>query len=286
MLRLGSHLSVAGGLYRAVESAVELGLDSLQLFTANQRQWAPKAPDSVGIRAFRAALRRAALGPIVSHASYLINLASPDEQNRRRSAAALGAELDRCAALGIGLCVIHPGSHLGSGEDEGIRRIAETLDEVYAARQSCKVRTLLETTAGQGTSVGHRFEQLSKIIAQAECKRRLGVCLDTCHIHAAGYDITSESAYQSTIAELIRWVGKRRIRCLHLNDSKTPRGSRVDRHEHIGKGTIKLAGFRRLVNDPRFDGLPAVLETPKGKNSRGVLWDRINLRRLRKLVAR
>ncbi|MHC4093555.1 MAG: deoxyribonuclease IV [Planctomycetota bacterium] len=284
MLRLGSHLSVAGGLHRAVESAVELRLGSLQLFTANQRQWAPKAPDTDGIRAFRAAVRRAGLRPTVSHASYLLNLASPDERNRRRSAAALGAELDRCAALEIALCVIHPGSHLGSGEAEGIRRIAETLDEVYAARPSCKVRTLLETTAGQGTSVGHRFEHISEIIARAECRRRLGVCVDICHIHAAGYDISSESAYEATIAKLIRCVGKRRIRCLHLNDSKTPLGSRVDRHQHIGRGTIGLAAFRRLVNDAHFDGLPAILETPKGENDRSVLWDRINLRKLRALV--
>jgi deoxyribonuclease-4 len=181
--------------------------------------------------------------------------------------------------------VVHPGAHLGSGEREGIERIAATLDEVYAARPGCKVRTLLETTAGQGTSVGHRFEHLGDIIAAATCKRRLGVCVDTCHIHAAGYDITSATGYDRTVAALIGCVGKSRIRCLHLNDSKTPRGSRVDRHEHIGLGTIKAAGFRRVINDPRFDGLPGILETPKDVNDRGVPWDRVNLRKLRRMAA-
>ena len=285
MLRLGSHLSVAGGLYRAVETAAELGLASLQLFTANQRQWKPKAPDGDAIRVFRSAVRREKLRPVVSHASYLINLASPDEAARRRSARALGAELDRCTALSIGLCVIHPGAHLGSGEEEGVRRIAATLDEVYAARPSCKVRMLLETTAGQGTSIGHRFEHLRDIIAVATCKRRLGVCVDTCHMHAAGYDLSSEAGYERTVRELIRCVGRSRIRCLHLNDSKTARGSRVDRHEHIGRGVIKVAAFRRAMNDPRFAGLPGILETPKGTNDRGVPWDRINLRKLRRLVS-
>ncbi len=285
MLRLGSHLSVAGGVHRAVEAAVELGALSLQIFTANQRQWNPKAPDGDGVRAFRAAVRRRKLRPIVSHASYLINLASPDDAARRRSADAFGAELDRCTALGIGLCVVHPGAHLGSGEREGIERIAATLDEVYAARPGCKVCTLLETTAGQGTSVGHRFEHLGDIIAAATCKRRLGVCVDTCHIHAAGYDITSATGYDRTVSALIGCVGKSRIRCLHLNDSKTPRGSRVDRHEHIGLGTIEAAAFRRVINDPRFDGLPGILETPKDTDDRGVPWDRVNLRKLRRMAA-
>ena len=285
VLRLGSHLSVAGGLYRAVEAATELGLASLQVFTANQRQWNPRSPDGAGIRIFRSAVRREKLRPVVSHASYLINLASPDEEARCRSAQAFGAELDRCKALGVSLCVVHPGAHLGSGVEEGVGRVAATLDEVYAERPECNVRTLLETTAGQGTSIGHRFEHLRDIIAAAACRRRLGVCVDTCHVHAAGYDITTEAGYEKTVTDLVRYVGKSRIRCLHVNDSKTARGSRVDRHEHIGRGTIKTGAFRRLVNDVRFANLPAILETPKGTNDRGVLWDRINLKKLRQLVA-
>ncbi len=270
MVRMGSHLSVAGGLHLAVESAVELGLSSLQVFTANQRQWSPKPPDVEGIRAYRSAVRRAGLGPTVSHASYLINLASPDADNHRRSVEAFAAELDRCQKLGITLCVVHPGAHLDSSADQGIGRVAAALDEIYGARPGCKVRTLLETTAGQGTSVGHRFEQLGEILSRADCKRRLGVCVDTCHIYAAGYDITTDEGYEEAMARLIRCVGKSRIRCWHLNDSKTPLGSRVDRHEHIGRGKIGAAAFRRVINDPRFAGLPAILETPKGENDRGV----------------
>ncbi|MCH7813253.1 MAG: deoxyribonuclease IV [Planctomycetes bacterium] len=286
MLRFGSHLSVAGGLDRAVASAVELSLGSLQVFTANQRQWSPKTPDARAIRAFRSAVRRAKIGPVVSHASYLINLATGDRQNRTQSIRALGAELDRCAALGIKLCVVHPGAHLGDGVEAGIRRIAEALDEIYAARPACKVKTLLETTAGQGTSIGHRFEHLAEIIDRADCARHLAVCVDTCHIHAAGYVITTRAGYDKTMTELIACVGRSRIRCLHLNDSKPPRGSRVDRHEHIGRGTIKAAGFRNVVNDTRLAGLPGILETPKGDDPRGRSWDGINLRRLRGYVAR
>ncbi|MCP4247037.1 MAG: deoxyribonuclease IV [bacterium] len=286
MLRFGSHLSVAGGLDRAVASAVELSLGSLQVFTANQRQWSPKRPDTQAIQAFRSANRRAKFGPVVSHASYLINLATSDQKNRTQSIQALGSELDRCAALGIKLCVVHPGAHLGDGVEAGIRRIAEALDEIYAARPICRVKTLLETTAGQGTSIGHRFEHLAEIIDRAACAKHLAVCVDTCHIHAAGYVITTRTGYEKTMADLFACVGKSRIRCLHLNDSKPPRGSRVDRHEHIGRGTIKAAGFRNLVNDPRLAGLPGILETPKGDDPRGSNWDSINLRRLRGYVAR
>jgi len=284
VLRFGSHLSVAGGLYRAVEAAQALGFDSVAIFTANQRQWRPKSPGADDVRAFRAALRHSTVRPVVSHASYLINLANPDPDARRRSVEAYGAELDRCAAMGVPMCVLHPGAHLGEGESAGLARVAEALDEVYAARPRCRVRTLLETTVGQGTCLGHRFEHLAAIIEQAACKLRLGVCLDTCHVHAAGYDIVSEDGYERTMAELRACVGASRLRCLHLNDSKMPRGSRRDRHEHIGRGTIRLAGFRNVVNDPRLAGLPAILETPKEDNSRGVPWDRINLRKLRGLI--
>jgi len=265
---------------------VELRLDSLQVFTANQRQWSPKPPTLEQQRAFRSAWRRASLRTVVSHASYLINLASPDRTGRRRSVSAYGAELDRCRSLGIRLCVVHPGAHLGSGEARGIRRIARSLETVYAARPDCRVRTLLETTAGQGTSIGHRFEQLADIIARAECRRRLGVCVDTCHLFAAGHNLATDAGYARTMDELFATVGRSRIHCVHLNDSKGPLGSRVDRHAHIGRGRIGMSGFRNLVNDPRFADLPGILETPKGENERGELWDRANLRRLRRLVRR
>lgn len=286
MLKFGSHLSVAGGMHLAVEEAAKLGFDSLQVFTANQRQWQPAIPDAEAVRTFRQAVRRLKIGPLVSHASYLINLATSDETNRTRSIAAFGAELDRCERCGVGLCVVHPGAHLGAGDDEGILLIAAAIDEVYEARPTCRVRTLLETTAGQGTSIGHRFEHLRDIIRLSKWKRRLGVCVDTCHIHAAGHDVRTASAYEQTMGRLVKTVGKTRVRCFHVNDSKGEFDSRIDRHAHIGQGTIGKEGFRCLVNDPRFAGLPAILETPKGENDKGVAWDRVNVRKLRRMVQR
>ncbi|MFQ5489617.1 MAG: deoxyribonuclease IV [Phycisphaerae bacterium] len=286
MVRLGAHMSVAGAMSRAVRDAVELGMESLQVFTANQRQWSPKAPDGVAIGDFKKALWNSGITSVVSHASYLINLATAHPVNRRRSLEAMGAELERCAALGIKLCVVHPGAHLGDGEAVGIERIAAALDEVYDARPALKVRTLLETTAGQGTAIGYRFEHLRDILGACECRRRLGVCVDTCHIHAAGYDITTDAGYEATVKGLFRCVGKSRVKCLHLNDSKGGVGSRIDRHTHIGRGTIGVGGFRRVVNDARFAGLPGILETPKGETDGGKLWDAVNIKKLGRLIGR
>ncbi len=284
MLLLGSHLSVAGGLHLAVEAADELGIQALQVFTANQRQWQPKPPTEESIEAFKNALARSGVKFVVSHASYLINLATADPANRGKSIEAMRAEIDRCDALGIKHCVVHPGAHLGAGEEEAIARIADALDEIYEAIPKSKVRTLLETTAGQGTCIGHRFEHLGDIIKAANCKKHLGVCLDTCHMHAAGYDLCTEGGYEKTMRSLVRCVGKTRIRCIHLNDSKTPFASRKDRHEHIGQGTIGDDAFRFIINDPRFEGLPSILETEKGENEKAANLDKINLARLRKLA--
>lgn len=284
MVRLGSHLSTAGGPANAVAEAERLALASLQIFTANQRQWNARPPDAEQVRAFRREVRRIGLKPVVSHAAYLINLASPDRSQWQRSVDALTNELNRCRLLGISDCVVHPGAHMGCGEKAGISRIISALDGIYDGEPDLRVRVLLETTAGQGNSIGHRFEHLEAIIKGSRYKRRLGVCIDTCHLHAAGYDITSPEGYESTMTELIRRVGRSRVRCIHLNDSKTPFASRVDRHEHIGRGTIGTAAFRQLVNDARFDQVPAILETPKGEDDKGESLDRTNLRRLRRMA--
>lgn len=286
MMLYGSHLSVAGGLYNAVAEARRLRLQSLQIFTANQRQWLPKAPDEAAVEAFRSALQASRLGGVVSHASYLINLASPDPELRQKSIDAFAREIDRCVALGVPAAVVHPGAHLGTGEVEGIRRIAESLDRIYADRPDCGVRTLLETTAGQGTNIGHRFEHLRDIMGAAKCEPHLAICVDTCHIHAAGYDVVSPKGYEQTMEALHDSVGPSSVLCLHVNDSRGQRGSRIDRHAHIGHGTIGTAGFRRFVNDPRWSGIPAILETPKEEHESGQPWDRVNLRRLKRLKKR
>ena len=277
---LGAHESGAGGLHLAFERLQQVGGEALQLFTRNQRQWNPHPLTAEEISLFQAARQQADHLPVASHASYLINLASGKQELIDKSIAALTAEIHRCKQLGIPFVVIHPGSHGGDGVEAGLARFTKALDMALDAT-GAGVKVLLETTAGQGTGLGSRFEELAFILEHSRVPKRLGVCVDTCHIFAAGYDIRTLSAYTQTMAEFDRVVGIERIKFFHLNDSKQKLASRVDRHEHIGQGTIGLDGFRSLLNDPRFSGHPMTLETPKGVE---LQEDRDNLQVLRRLI--
>lgn len=277
-------MSIAGGMPLAVERAVSVGSSALQVFVKSSNQWAARAFAPGEVEAFRRAAAEAGIDRhVVAHASYLVNLASTEDALWERSVEAFGLELDRCAELGIPALVVHPGSPKDAGAEAGIARVAAALDRVYATKSRASVRTLLEITAGQGRVLGGKFEELGAIVAAAQCEDRLGVCFDTCHAVAAGHDLGSEVAYAATFDALDQAVGLSRLLAFHLNDSKGKLGSRLDRHEHLGRGTVGLEAFRRIVNDPRFRGLPMVLETPKGDD---LAEDRENLAVLRGLVAR
>ncbi|HTK30153.1 MAG TPA: deoxyribonuclease IV [Vicinamibacterales bacterium] len=283
-------MSVAGGLPRAVERAVVHSCEAFQIFTKNANQWQGRLTPPAEVREFRSRVRAAGLGPVVSHASYLINLASSDRVLRERSIAAMGDEIDRAAALGLLGVVLHPGCYTTGGEAEGLRLIAEALSQLLAERPRRRTMVLLEHTAGQGTSLGCTFEHLASILALMNRPKRIGVCLDTCHLLASGYDIVSPEGYARTFAHFEETVGLDRLVLFHLNDSKKPLGSRVDRHEHIGQGCLGLEPFRRIVNDRRFRGLPMLLETPKEEGRpAGVIavdpHDARNLGVLRRLMA-
>jgi len=258
-------MSVAGGLPRAVERAVAHGCQALQIFAKNASQWQGRIVPPEEVREFRKRVRAARIEPVVSHASYLINLASGDRALRRQSMAAMADELDRAEALGLLGVVLHPGCYTAGCEADGLELIADALMDLLRARRRARVMVLLEHTAGQGTSLGATFEQLASIIAKMGGHRRVGVCLDTCHLLASGYDIVSPEGYAATFKQFERLVGFDRLKVFHLNDSKKPLGSRIDRHEHIGRGCLGLEPFRRIVNDARFRGLPMLLETPKGE---------------------
>ncbi len=279
---LGSHISIADGLGRAVEKAAALGFDAMALFVRNQLQWAVPPLGEDAVSAFRRARRRCGISPVVAHGSYLVNLAGADDV-RARSVAAVAADLARCGRLGIEYLVIHPGSHPDA--DEGIRRIAAGIDAAFADVRNRRVKLLLETTAGAGNTIGRTFEQLAAILAASRRGRRLGVCLDTCHAFAAGYDLRSPRAYEKTMNALDGAVGLGRLLALHVNDSKGPPGSRRDRHEHIGRGRIGRRGFRNVVNDPRLADVPLILETPKGTDeATGRDRDELNRDMLRGLL--
>ncbi|GMU38517.1 MAG: deoxyribonuclease IV [Phycisphaerae bacterium] len=284
--RFGAHLSVAGGLHLAFDAARQARCDALQIFVKNQRQWSAPSLSPDAVRAFREHPEAARITPVIAHASYLLNLASADRGGRAKSLAALTDELQRCEALGLAGLVLHPGSAADSDMSSAIRRIAAALNDVLAAVPDGRCAILLETTAGQGSAVGWRFEHLADILAGVEAGDRVGVCLDTCHLFAAGYDFRSADDYASMITELDRQVGIQRVRCIHVNDSVKPLASRVDRHAHIGEGEIGLAGFRHFVNDSRWAGLPMILETPKGEDDKGRDYDAVNLSRLRRLIRR
>ena len=256
-------MSVAGGLPRAIDRAIATGCDTFQIFTKSSNQWRARPLADGEIQGFRDALGASGLGPVVAHASYLINIASPDATLRRRSAASLQEELERADALGLGGVVLHPGAFTTSSESDGLSRIAESIGTVLAKHPFGGARLLLEQMAGQGTVLGHRFEHLRTILNAVDVPDRLGVCLDTCHLFAAGYDIGSEHGYAAVFEEFDEVVGLDRLVVFHLNDSKAPLGSRLDRHEHIGRGCLGTEPFARLVRDERFRDIPMILETAK-----------------------
>jgi deoxyribonuclease-4 len=263
MLRIGAHMSVAGGVSKAVDRAEAHGCEALQIFTKNGNRWVGKPLDPADVKRFRARLEETAIRPAVSHASYLINLATTFDTLRRQSIAAFIDELDRADTLGLLGVVVHPGTCTAGTEDEGLRLIADGIREALAARRGGQALVLLEHTAGQGRTLGYRFEQLAAIIGHLDGSPRVGVCLDTCHLVASGYDIVSESGYRETFDAFDRLVGIGRLKAFHANDSKKPCGSRVDRHEHIGRGCLGEEPFGRLLHDSRFAGLPLLIETEK-----------------------
>lgn len=279
---LGSHMSIAGGLDKAVARIRSVDGTALQIFSRNQRQWKIPPLTNEAVDAFRKAVDQWGGYPVAVHDSYLINMASPDTDKRQRAVATFAEEIRRCARLGVGLLVTHPGSHLGAGAEQGLATYVAALDRAIADADCPTVTVLLETTAGQGTNLGSTFEELGQIISGSSFKEQLGVCLDTCHAFAAGYGFAPEDDYRRTMDALELSVGIDRVGLLHLNDSKTPKGARKDRHEHIGKGEIGLEGFSNLVNDPRFSGVPMVLETDKDEKT--LEEDRQNMATLRALA--
>ena len=280
MACLGAHESVAGGLYKAFERIDSVGGEALQIFTRNQRQWRPKPLDEQERDQFIEAWAAHPGMLVASHASYLINLATDKEELLGKSVNALALEFERCHQLGVPYVVLHPGSHGGDGVEAGLERFTAGMDRAFESGFE-DVMLLVETTAGQGTGLGASFEELAFIRERTRFPKRVGVCVDTCHIFAAGYDIRTPESYRETIAELEATIGLPQVKLFHLNDSKKELGSRVDRHEHIGRGKIGLEGFRCLVNDSRFARLPMTLETPKGDD---LAEDRENLELLRGLI--
>ncbi|MBI4537708.1 MAG: deoxyribonuclease IV [candidate division NC10 bacterium] len=282
VVRLGAHMSIAGGVDKAPLRGREAGCDTIQVFTKSNRQWAAKPLTDEQVRAYKDNLAATGIGPVVAHTCYLINLAAPSVSVWRRSVASFRDEMERAERLGIPYLVTHPGSHLGAGEAEGVARVAEALNALHAALPESALLVLLEATAGQGTSLGRRFEEIAAILERVEARERLGVCLDTCHLFAAGYDLRTPTGYAKTMGELAACVGLKRVKAIHLNDSKAGLGSRVDRHTHIGEGALGTGAFRLLLNDRRFRRVPMILETPKDGD--GVAADRRNLARLRRLL--
>src|SRR5262245_22937927 len=279
----GAHMSVAGGLHNAALAARDHGCDALQIFTKNSNQWAARELSDDDVRLFRRALRETRVRKTVAHDSYLINLASPNEELFRKSVEAFVIEMERAERLGLHYLVAHPGSHAGTDEATGLANVVRALDEAHRRCAGFRVRVLLETTAGQGQSLGHRFEHFAHVLGAVAEPERLGVCFDTCHVFAAGYPLAPEADYRGTMAEFDRVIGLKRLCAFHVNDSKKPLGSRVDRHAHLGRGCLGLEPFRLLVNDPRFRDRPMILETPKQEDD-GADMDAVNLGVLRGLL--
>ncbi|MDZ7859419.1 MAG: deoxyribonuclease IV [Candidatus Krumholzibacteriota bacterium] len=279
-MNLGSHMSIAGGVHLALERGKEAGCNAVQLFVKSSNRWKARPLKEEEIAAFHKNRNNYRENFIMAHTSYLINLASPEPKQAEKSIEALVIETKRCEILGIPYLVLHPGSHKGSGEDEGIKAIAGNLDQVFSETSGFNTMILLETTAGQGNTIGHRFEHLAEITSRLKDKSRVGVCYDTCHSFAAGYDIRNKKVYEKTFSQLNKVIGFENLKAFHINDSKNDFNSRKDRHEHIGKGKIGKKAFSLLVNDSRFKNIPMVLETPKGKDFKE---DRENLALLRSM---
>lgn len=291
-MKLGAHMSIAGGYYKALELGQKHCCTAVQIFTKTASQWAAKPitdDDTRLFMQFRDSVPYAHTD-LVAHDSYLINLASPDDLLWEKSIHAFAHELDRCQALGIPNLVTHAGAHMGSGEEVGLERIASALERVLTERPGQDVTVLLETTAGQGTSLCYAFEHIARVreLLSPQARQRVGVCWDTCHLLAAGIDYTEDYKYQRMVESFDRIVGLDTLRAIHMNDSKKGLGSRVDRHEHIGKGAIGLEPFRFIMNDPRLENIPKILETPKegekGPNGKPIDMDPINLEALKNLV--
>jgi deoxyribonuclease IV len=280
---LGAHMSIAGGYYKAVELAAQCTCECVQIFTKNNNQWRAKPMTPEDAQLFRAALDRHNIVAPISHASYLINLGSPDIELWKKSIEAFVIELQRAEHLGLGYVVTHPGAFTCSSEEAGLKAIVRALDEAHKQTKGLRVVTLLENTAGQGSCLGWRFEHLAAIMDKVKNPERVAVCIDTCHTFAAGYPLAEASDYKQTTAELIKVIGLEKIRAIHLNDSKQGLGSRVDRHEHIGRGKLGVEAFRRLLNDDRFGKIPMYIETAKEQEN-GEEMDVVNLRTLRGLM--
>lgn len=274
-------MSIAGGVDKAILRGQELGCDTIQMFTKSSNQWRARPLAEEEIDRFHQNWERSRIRPIVGHDSYLINLGSPDQTLWQKSQESFLVEMERCEILGLPYLVIHPGSHMGTGEKAGLRRIAEALNDIQARTTGYQVEILLETTAGQGTNLGYRFEHLAQLIELVEEDERLGVCFDTCHAFAAGYELRTPQGYADTFQRFDGIVGLARLKVFHFNDSRKELGSRVDRHAHIGQGHLGLEPFRMILNDERFQGMPMLLETPKGLD---MAEDKRNLAVLRGLV--
>jgi deoxyribonuclease-4 len=277
---LGAHMSISGGLYKAIERAVEAGCGTLQIFTRSSNQWKAKQLTDKDIELFRTSFQESGLHEVISHNIYLINLAAPPGDTRDKSLAAFADEMTACALLGINKIVMHPGSHTTFTPQEGLERVIEAFDQLFEQVPMYQGLVLLETTAGQGTNLGHCFEELQTIIEGSVHPDRFGICFDTCHTFAAGYNTATEQGYQEVMERFDKLLRLERLLCFHLNDSKKGLGSRVDRHEHIGQGTLGLEPFRFIMNDQRFTNIPKILETPKGDHGE---MDLMNLELLRSL---
>ena len=275
---IGAHISTKGGVHTVFDRAAAINASAIALFAKNSNQWKGKELTAEDCALFA---EKRTITPIFTHASYLINLATTNPEFHRKSIAAMIDELDRAERLGIRAVVLHPGAHMGAGADAGIEQIARSLDQIHAAIPNHKVVTLLETSAGQGSCVGCSFEELGQILRSVDDRKRVGICFDTCHVFASGYDLRTRAAYEQTIDCVEKHAGIRNVGLFHLNDSRKPLGSRVDRHEHIGDGQIGLDGFAFLLNDERFRGIPKLLETPKKIEHES---DRRNLATLRSLL--
>ncbi len=278
---LGAHMSISGGLHLAIDRAVAAGCGVLQIFTRNSNQWKGKPVSEADATLFQQKFAASGLHEIISHDIYLINLAAPPGETRDKSLAAFRDELETCARLGIRKVVMHPGSHLTDSPEVGLGRVIEAFDQLFAEVPQFEGQVLIETTAGQGSNLGRTFEELAAIITGSKFPHKFAVCFDTCHTFAAGYDTATEAGYADTMAQFDRLIGLDKLQCFHFNDSKKGLGSRVDRHEHIGQGTLGLNPFRFILNDPRFVKIPKILETPKGDAED---MDGVNLGILRGLV--
>ena len=278
---LGAHMSIAGGVDKALLEGKKVDCDVIQIFTKSSRQWAAQPYSKEEIQNFLTNQKETGIVTVIAHDSYLLNLGSPDEGLRKRSVRAFVDEMERCETLSIPYLIAHPGAHVGSGEEEGIKAIGRSLDEIHKACPGFKARIALEITAGQGSNLGYRFEQIRSMIDATEESDRLRVCFDTEHAFAAGYDIRAKEGYERTFGEFDEIIGIKLLAAFHLNDSKKEFHSRVDRHEHIGKGHIGVEAFRLLMNDQRFWGIPMCLETPKGPDLKE---DVENLTLLRSLI--